>query len=166
MKRLILVRHAKTEQMSSSGSDFDRKLTVRGHSDAKLVADKLVKKGFQPALIISSPAVRAMETARIMATTFSLDVNEVTVAPFIYDGNTTAGFLNEVANLSKNHDSVMVVGHNPDMATLSMKLTNENFYNFPTASVTIIAFEIDDWIDMQVGKGKLEYYVSPKMIKA
>jgi phosphohistidine phosphatase len=165
MKRLILVRHAKTEQSSSSGSDFDRKLTSRGHSDSKLVADVLLKKGFKPSLMISSPAVRAIETAQIMASAFSIHTNEIVIAPFIYDGNTTAGFLDGLATLCGNVESVMVVGHNPDMAMLSMKLTSENFYSFPTTSITVIDFEIDHWTEMQVGHGKLEYHISPKMIK-
>lgn len=165
MKRLFLVRHAKTEPFSSSGSDFDRKLKKRGHMDARLMAEDLIGKGFQPTLIISSPAARAMETAEIMAVSYSMAIEDIVVAPFIYDGLTTAGFLEGIASLSGVHDSVMVVGHNPDMAMLSMKLTNESFFNYPTSATTVIVFPITNWNDMEVEKGKLELFIYPKMIK-
>lgn len=165
MKKLFLVRHAKTEPLTSSVSDFDRRLKNRGQIDAKLIADELVSKGVQPTLIISSPAARAMETAEIMAMTFLIPKEKIVAAPFIYDGHTTGGFIDGIASLAGEHDSVMVVGHNPDMAMLAMRLTNGNFINYPTTATTVISFNITNWNNMEVGKGSLDLFVFPKMLK-
>ncbi len=165
MKKLFLVRHAKTEPLTSSVSDFERKLKKRGHIDSKMVANELISKRLQPDLIISSPAVRALETAYIMAEAFSIQKEKILIAPFIYDGNTTSGFLAGIASLAGENNIVMVVGHNPDMAMLSMKLTNESFFNYPTTATAVISFTIDSWDDMEAGKGKLETFIFPKMLK-
>lgn len=165
MKQLILVRHAKTEPLSGSISDFDRRLKKRGFEDAQMVSDELTKKKVLPELIISSPAARAMQTAEIMAATFGFSNESIVVAPFIYDGHTTAGFLDGIAALAADKQSVMVVGHNPDMAMLSMKLTGEQFYNFPTTATAVISFGITNWYNMEPGRGKLELFLFPKMLK-
>lgn len=165
MKRLILVRHAKTEAFTSSSSDFGRRLKNRGHADSILVATELRNKGYYPQVIISSPAVRAMQTAENMAKSFSIPQNDILVAPFIYDGHTTAGFIDGIVELAKNNDTIMVVGHNPDMAMLAMRLTNESFINFPTTATVVISFAINKWHQMEPGKGKLELFVFPKMLK-
>lgn len=166
MKQLILVRHAKTEPLSGSLNDFDRKLKKRGFIDAQLVSEELTKNKILPELIISSPAARAMQTAEIMADAFGITHKSIVVAPFIYDGHTTAGFLDGIATLADEKQSVMVVGHNPDMAMLSMKLTGENFYNFPTTATTVISFSVENWYNLEPGKGSLELFLFPKMLKA
>jgi phosphohistidine phosphatase len=77
MKRLILVRHAKTEPVTDADSDFTRQLKKRGHKDARMIADHLIGKTMVPEVIISSPAHRALQTARIMAGSFNIPESEI-----------------------------------------------------------------------------------------
>jgi phosphohistidine phosphatase len=122
MKRLILVRHAKTEPLTEADSDFDRQLKKRGHKDSRLISDHLIGKSMVPQVIVSSPAVRAMQTARIMAGAFSIPESEIVQVPGIYDGLTHEELISHVYQNAPDSQSVMVVGHNPDIAIMAMKL--------------------------------------------
>ncbi len=165
MKRLILVRHAKTEPLTDAASDFERKLKRRGINDAALVARDLKSRAYVPEVLISSPAKRAIQTAHVFAEAYGIPLDDIKQAMFVYDGDTTARMLDAIAGLAGNADTVMVVGHNPDMATLSMLLSREDFYHFPTGACTVITFSITDWQDMNVGQGRSEYFVYPKSLK-
>ncbi|TCO07315.1 SixA phosphatase family protein [Natronoflexus pectinivorans] len=165
MKRLILVRHAKTEAYSDAGSDFNRKLKKRGHKDATLVARNLKEKGYHPDVIISSPATRALQTAEIFSRVFDLDIMTIQQASFIYDGDTTAGMLNGISQLCGEAKTALVVGHNPDIAMLSIRLSGQDMFHFPTTASTVISFPITKWSDMEVGKGRKEYFIYPKVLK-
>ncbi|WP_044117963.1 SixA phosphatase family protein [Alkaliflexus imshenetskii] len=165
MKRLILVRHAKTEPLTDALSDFERQLKKRGHNDARLVANELKDKGFCPDTIISSPAVRAIQTARVFADVFEIPALQIKQAGFIYDGETTAGLLSGITSMAGGEETVLVVGHNPDIAMLSMRLTGEAFAHFPTTATLVIAFSASTWSDISVGTGRAEYFVYPRLLK-
>ena len=155
MKKLILARHAKTEPLSDAGTDFERKLKKRGITDAGLVAE----------LIISSPARRAMQTARIYAEAFNIPEDDIVVARILYDGDTTERMIAAIAELARDTSTLMVVGHNPDMARLSMLLSSQEFYHYPTSAVTVISFPVMMWQEVEVGRGKADYFTYPRMLK-
>ena len=165
MKRLILVRHAKTEPLSDVGTDFNRALKKRGYKDSELVANDLKMKGYIPDVIISSPATRALQTATKFADIFSIKESNIRQADFIYHGDTVSGMLSGIASLAQDADTVMVVGHNPDIAMLSIQLTRDDLYHFPTTASTVIDFSISDWNEMIDVIGRLEYFVYPKELK-
>ena len=70
MKRLILMRHAKTEPFGEGIDDFGRALTDQGHSDAKRIAEEIVTLGWSPERILVSTARRARETCSEVARVF------------------------------------------------------------------------------------------------
>ena len=165
MKRLILVRHAKTEPLTDALSDFERQLKKRGHNDARLVANELRDKGFCPETILSSPAVRAIQTARVFADVFEIPALGIKQAGFIYDGDTTEGLLSGITSMLNEENTALVVGHNPDIAMLSMRLTGESFVHFPTTATLVIGFSASKWSEISVGTGRTEYYIYPRQLK-
>ena len=165
MKQLILVRHAKTEALTDAENDFERKLKKRGHKDARLVSDYLIGKGVAPDLIISSPAVRALQTAKIMAGAFNIPESDVKKAPFIYGGFSNEEFINHIDELSGDAGSVMVVGHNPEIALTAVELTAENFFHFPTTATVVLNFSAGSWSQITGGQGKIQLFVYPKELK-
>lgn len=165
MKRLILVRHAKTEPLTEADSDFNRQLKKRGHKDSRLISDHLIGRSMVPQAIVSSPAVRAMQTARIMAGAFSIPESEIVQVPGIYDGLTHEELVSYVNQNAPNSQSVMVVGHNPDIATMAMKFAGENFFHFPTTATAVIAFSGNEWDEIKPGGGRTELFVYPKELK-
>jgi phosphohistidine phosphatase len=165
MKRLILVRHAKTEPVTDADSDFTRQLKKRGHKDARMIADHLIGKRMVPEVIVSSPAHRTMQTARIMAGSFSIPESEIKEVPFIYDGFSLEEFVSEIASIAGDKDSVMVVGHNPDIALMAVRFAGENFFHFPTSATTAIGFSVSEWSQIKAGTGRTDIFTYPKELK-
>lgn len=167
MKTLYIVRHAKTEQLDfmSDKPDFERALKPRGHSDTKLIADELIKRSLKPNVIVSSTATRAMQTSELFAKQFNIDKNKIITEQFIYDGYTTSDFIQYINRFESKYDSIMVVGHNPEIAMMAINLCNSDYYDFPTTATVVINFDVDNWKDINARAGKLELFLTPKHLK-
>jgi len=165
MKRLILVRHAKTEVIRYDISDYQRSLVERGINDSKLIANKLFLKSIIPDLIISSPANRAIETTLLFANILQYPVDMIEQFDDLYDGFTTQEFLALLHQFGKDKETVLVIGHNPSIEYLAFNLTEEFYHNVPTCTVIGIDFQIDEWSDIEVRTGKLAFYEYPKKYK-
>jgi phosphohistidine phosphatase len=165
MKRLILVRHAKTEIIRHDISDYQRSLVERGINDSKLIAHKLFLKNIIPDLIISSPANRAIETTLLFADVLQYPVDMIEQIDDLYDGFTTKEFLGLIVQLGKENDTIMVVGHNPTIEYLAFNLTEEFYNAVPTGTVIGIDFQVKKWSDIEVRTGKLAFYEYPKKYK-
>ncbi|PCH71185.1 MAG: phosphohistidine phosphatase [Bacteroidales bacterium] len=165
MKRLILVRHAKTEVIRYDISDYQRNLVERGINDSKLIANKLFLKSIIPDLIISSPANRAIETSLLFANVLQYPIDMIEQIDDLYDGFTTQEFLTLLDQFGKGKETVLVVGHNPSIEYLAFNLTEEFYHNVPTCTVIGIDFQIDNWSDIEVRTGKLAFYEYPKKYK-
>lgn len=159
------MRHAKTEQQGRYTTDFKRKLKKRGHEDARLIGEKLKNEGFMPTLIISSPALRAIQTAKIMASVFSIQEAEIIEAQFLYDGYKLTEFINTIAGMAHNHESLMIVGHNPDIASLAMAFTAKEFYHYPTSAVAVLSFPCENWHETISAEGELLLFAYPEELK-
>jgi phosphohistidine phosphatase len=167
MKTLILIRHAKTEQLGylSSKSDFERALKPRGYNDTKLIAKDLINRGTKPHLLISSKAIRAKQTAHLLAEQLNINKEEVRLEQFLYDGYTTSELLSYLEQFGKKHDSIMIVGHNPEIAMTAISLTDSDYLHFPTTGTIAISFDVDNWEDINAREGKIEWFITPKMFK-
>ena len=166
MKKLILVRHAKTEQLYDySKSDFDRKLLPRGHKDAAIIAKELEKKGHIPDLFVSSSAKRAMQTAEIFCEYLDYDTDNIREEQFIYDGYTTADMIKYLGRFDEKHDTIIVFGHNPDIAGFTVNMVEEDLYHFPTSCTTVIRFNVNSWKDIEPRNGDVAAYMYPKQFK-
>jgi len=165
MKRLILVRHAKTEVIRYDITDFQRNLKERGINDSKLIANKLFLKNIIPDLLISSPANRAIETTLLFAEILNYPTEMIIQLDELYDGYTTQEFLELLNQLGEDHETVMIVGHNPSIEYLAFNLTDEFYGNVPTCTVIGIDFKVDKWSDIEVRTGKLAFYEYPRKYK-
>ena len=115
--RLYIMRHGPAEDHSSTGRDADRKLTPSGKDRTRDVAELLVKSGEAPTRILSSPLVRARETAEIVAHAAGLAEIEFAneMAP--------AGDSSSLARaLGREEGRVMIVGHEPALGDLVAEL--------------------------------------------
>jgi len=164
MKRLILVRHAKTEH-TFGVTDFKRKLTARGHDDAKIIAEYLKSKKIFPEYFLSSDAKRAFQTAQIFAEVLGFPEENIDKQGFIYFGYTTTEFLYFISGIDNTYQSVIVFGHNPDIVMLASRISDQDFYHYPTTATVVIDFDTDDWKQLKPRKGKVELFVYPRMLK-
>jgi len=165
MKRLILVRHAKTEHRNYD-RDFNRKLTSRGIKDAKIIAEELKHKNIFPDYFISSPAVRALQTAGIFADMLDYPNGNIDQQQFLYDGYTTSEFLDFISMLDDNYSTVIVTAHNPDISMLASNISDEEFYHFPTTATAVIDFDTNMWSRINPREGKVSLFLYPRIFKA
>ncbi len=117
MKRLILLRHAKTERRATSGEDRDRALTDEGRRAAASVGRALAAAGLIPDVALVSPALRAQQTFEALQPALA-DVDLQTVSE-LYDA--PAATLRSAAD-AVDADTVLVVAHNPGVHALALSL--------------------------------------------
>jgi|YNPMSStandDraft_1061717.scaffolds.fasta_scaffold00004_41 phosphohistidine phosphatase len=161
MKRIILVRHAKSSWENPDWSDFERPLNKRGLRDAPFMADIVAKKIEKPDLIISSPAVRAATTCKYFAKAFSYNEKDIIFDENIYSKGSRY-IINLIFQLDSNFNSVMIFGHNPDITSLFAYFTGEYIDNIPTCGVFAVEFDIKSWKEIENNNGKLIFYEYPK----
>lgn len=160
IKSLILVRHSKAEKRSYDVNDFDRKLTKKGKKDSKEIADYVDKMMKKVDLIITSPAIRAKETAEIFSKSFKSKV-KIMEEDLLYEGNTEE-IIEKLSELLKGYYNVMIFGHNPTFDELAKKLTGDDLHLRKTG---VICIEGETFEDILSGKGKLKWMVDPKSIE-
>jgi len=161
MKNLILVRHAKAEKRSAEIDDFERKLTKVGKNDSKDVAEYVVKILKKVDLIITSPALRAKETAEIFAKTFKSNP-KVIEEETLYGGEVEE-IIEKISDIAKGYNNVMIFGHNPTFDELAKKLTGDDLH-LRKAGVLCIGGESFD--DILSEKGKLKWMIDPKSLNS
>ncbi|MBN1302226.1 MAG: histidine phosphatase family protein [Melioribacteraceae bacterium] len=161
MKIVFLVRHAKSSWKENNLSDFERPLNNRGRRDAPFMADLFKSKNTLPDLMLSSPANRAITTARIFAELFAIDKNKIITDPSIYEAG--AGELLDIINgLENKYENVMLFGHNPSITMISNYLSDKRIENIPTCGIVKIIFKADSWRSVEIGTGILASFEYPK----
>jgi phosphohistidine phosphatase len=154
MKRVIIVRHAKTIHHGYD-QDYDRTLTDRGEENADRISSEMVKVGIIPDLMISSPAVRTTQTTKIYARNFGYPTGNVRYEKKLYTGMQSGFFSQMLQELDNKHTTVMVVGHNPTVYYFLDYLLPDFSLDVPTCSTVAIDFDIDNWEDLKERSGKM-----------
>ncbi|WP_020527447.1 SixA phosphatase family protein [Flexithrix dorotheae] len=161
MKTLYLVRHAKSSWKDISLDDFDRPLNKRGKRDAPFMGKRLKKQGIKPHLILASPAKRAKKTAKIFAREMGYPEGKIKFAKKIYEAGR-----NELLEVIRNQDdkinSLMLVGHNPELTSLSNYLSDYEIVNIPTSGISCIKLSIDTWNEIKLKAGEQSFFDYPK----
>jgi phosphohistidine phosphatase len=166
----MLLRHAKTERAGRGGDhDLSRKLTKRGRADIFAMGAYMVRYGLEPDFVIVSPAARAMETWTILA-----DCLAKAPRPLSDDRiyNATLATLISVIRETRSAHELLVVGHNPSLHDLASRLiasgdadTRQRLKeNLPTSGLVSIDLPFDDWSLLHQHSGRLERFVSPRLI--
>jgi phosphohistidine phosphatase len=162
MKILYLVRHAKSSWKDDSISDAERPLNKRGERDAPFMAELLSMKGIRPDLLVSSPALRALSTAKIFANAFEYLEGKIEVEDKAYLAD-TSDIWSIVRSFDDGSDSVMLFGHNPGFTEFVNLFDNVLIDNVPTAAVICIAFSADIWKNCIAQHAKVLWVEYPKL---
>ena len=175
MRRLMLLRHAKTETDGPSGRDQDRRLDARGRTDAAEIGGWIGRHPPYPDLVLVSPAIRADQTWKIAWEAMKKRAPQprVEILPELYGANPSQLLQTIRAASSADPKALMLVAHNPGMHELALALTGSGdkasrealLDNLPTSGLVILDFETDDWNDVAFRRGKLVLFVSPKLLK-
>ncbi len=153
IKTLHIVRHGKALQDYRSIRDYDRPLIEKGIVNNEAVAKRLHVQYATPGLIISSHAARALHTAHIFARVMEYPHERVQVDEKLYtDGEVETYSILE--SLPDELDSVMIVGHNPDVTYIANTYAGQNIDSIPTSGVVTIRFEASRWSEIDKSKAK------------
>lgn len=161
MKRLFIVRHAKSSWDFPHLSDFERPLNGRGTRDLPDMASRFESTGYSVDQLVSSPAVRAFSTAKGFAAKLGFSKEEILQESQLYHAG-VASLKTVISKAGNQHDSVMIFGHNPGLTYLINELCDLYLDNLPTCAVCGIEFEIDSWSQLNSTKGRKFYYDFPK----
>lgn len=143
MKTLFLVRHAKSSWKDAALTDKERPLNGRGRRDASATGKRLAKRGVTADLIVSSPARRALTTAKAIAKGIEYKRRRIVVDDRLYPG-TAAGLFKIVKALDKCANRVMLIGHDPALTQLAHRLW-PSIARMPTCAVAEFTFEAKSW---------------------
>jgi phosphohistidine phosphatase len=171
MRRLLLLRHAKTERPEPGERDRDRKLTKRGRADAPAIGAYMAHHGLIPDLAIVSPAKRAQETWELVGAAFAKTPKTVNDER-VYNAGPKE--LVELIGETRAARSLVVVGHNPGLHDLAVRLIASGDVEareritegLPTSGLVIIDLPFEDWSKLHANGGRLERFVSPRLIAA
>lgn len=161
MKRLYLIRHAKSSWAEPGLPDFDRPLNGRGKADAPFMGKRLANHGVCPDLILSSPAKRARKTARRIAEAVGFPRDSIRFDETIYEAE-VPDLLAAIARVPDAHDVLFFVGHNYGISDLAEWLTGRSTGVIPTCGVVGIEFDGPSWQGLREGAGRLLFCDFPK----
>lgn len=161
MKQLYLLRHAKSSWDQPNLDDFERPLNKRGHRDAPVMGKVIAGLELQPDLIISSPAVRAAFTARIVAGQIGISDSRLRYDNRVYDASVNT-LLQILRSVDQNISTLLMVGHNPGLTDLIDYLSNKKIENLQTAGLYGMKFNIANWQDIGEESGMFILYDFPK----
>ncbi|MDT0650003.1 SixA phosphatase family protein [Autumnicola edwardsiae] len=150
MKRLILVRHGKSSWKEDL-PDHKRPLKKRGYRDGEKISKTFTEFYSPGAMLWSSPATRALETATIFKEALKVSDEEFRIRQKLYTFD--AKELQEIIRSCPNAiDKLMVFGHNPAMTNTVNLLGDKHLENLPTTGLCVIDFQNDEWKDIKNGK--------------
>lgn len=157
--RLVIMRHAKTEQAAET--DHARRLTDRGRSDARSAGEWLAAADHRPQLILASSAARAEETAEIVATATGARRVEMLDGLYGADSYETIDLVS--ATLGDDVRIAMVVGHNPTIEELASVLQGEGAdeLHFRTSGIAVLDCGDEPWHELEQGHATLLASYSP-----
>lgn len=159
MKKLYLLRHAKSSWDDASLSDFERPLNARGFRTAPFMGRFMREKGLVPSFILSSPAERAKQTANLVKEAGAFP-GELRFDDRIYEASPRT-LLAVAARVRDDVDSVIIVGHNPGIEGFIRLLTDE-LEPMPTAALAVIDLDVLSWGMIDDGCGRLTSVFRPK----
>jgi phosphohistidine phosphatase len=144
MKTLYFIRHGKAEDKVPGQSDFDRDLATKGKQDAQIMGKKQRIQGLQPDLILTSPAPRALNTAKQFAEALAYPEEQIETDQKLYEA-TYEQLMERIYQLDDTYETVMLFGHNPAISEVVIELSREKGDILPTAGITGLSFNVEKW---------------------
>lgn len=161
MKMLILVRHAKSSWGDASLPDDQRPLNERGKKDAPEMARRLLSKKIDIDLFLSSPAKRALKTAKIFAEEMEHKKKDVETDPQLYAAG-VSDFSEVIGRIDDSHTVVVVFSHNPGITEYANTLTSVRLDNMPTGSTFAVQADVNSWQDFAAAEKQFLFFDYPK----
>jgi len=151
MKNLILIRHGKATHEPMP--DKKRFLTEKGIKRSRKFAEKLKEQNIKPDLMISSPATRAYETAKIFADIFDYPIEAIQINDNFYFAPDELVF-NELYSLPNEKNTIFLFGHNPLWTELADYFSQNEIWQLRTSGIFGVSFDTNDWTKIETAPKK------------
>jgi phosphohistidine phosphatase len=162
VRRLTLLRHGKSSWEDSELEDFDRPLAPRGLRNVPEMGRRLARRGELPDLILASPALRAISTARAIAREIGYREDSIRKEPALYLA-TPLEILAVLERAGGSASHLMVVGHNPGLTELANMLDDIRLDNMPTAAMLAVEFDTAGWDRIDPASARFLWFDTPKL---
>jgi phosphohistidine phosphatase len=171
VRRLLLFRHAKAQRPEPGMEDRARMLVERGRKDSAKIGTYMASNGLVPNRVLISPSARTQETWKFTATAFSSTPTAVTIEQ-LYEA-TPRVIIALIKEAPTETHTLLIIGHNPELHELALMLVASGNPGarkllqdkLPTAGLVIMDFAFDDWHKLHRQSGRLEHYVTPKLLE-
>ena len=161
MKRLWILRHAKSSWDHPGVPDHDRPLAPRGRKAARRIARWAGANGVRPELVLCSTALRARSTLDLVRA--GIGGPDERVERGLYHASTD-DVLELLASTPDDLTEVMLIGHNPTLHDLAAALAPPGPDAFPTGALVAVGLAIDSWEEIRPGCGQIESFVVPRSL--
>lgn len=165
VKRVTLLRHAKSSHHDLSLRDHDRPLSPRGERDAPIMGRRLLDKGSRPSLIITSTAVRTRQTTRLFAQAIGYPIEFIQSERELYLASPDT-ILDVIAGQDNAFNDIVVCGHNPGITELAGDLSRTLIDNVPTCGIVILDAEITGWDELGRARCDMVDFDYPRKVSA
>ncbi|KIL98465.1 Phosphohistidine phosphatase SixA [Paramagnetospirillum magnetotacticum MS-1] len=168
MRKLFLLRHAKSSWDDPGMDDFDRPLNGRGRKDARRMGQYMARQGFRPGIALVSGAARTRATWELIEP--HLEGVPVAIEGELYEA-TKARLLDRLRQMDDHMESVLLIGHNPGIGRLAEVLADHHgapallarlAEKFPTGALAVLELDISHWGELEAGRGSLATFIRPK----
>ena len=160
MRRLLLIRHAKSSHKYLELDDHERPLNKRGERDCVTMSRYLSEKDEQLDVIYTSTAIRAIDYAQTIS-----DFTHITLVPdlsfYTFDSDE---FIEILKCLPDSVYSAGIVAHNPAITRAVNRLTHDTIKKIPTSGIVAIDCPVEHWSDLTEVRASLDYFIYPKML--
>ncbi len=163
MKQLIIVRHAKSYWGNIELSDHDRPIKKAGIDRTKKVVEFFKRNEIFPEHILSSSALRAIQTASLISNGINYDENKIEKRKSLYLTDEESIF-DEICSVSNSVNSLMLVAHNPTLTYFVNFFVDPKLDNLPTTGAVCIEFKTNSWENIVDAKFKVKFVVFPRML--
>jgi phosphohistidine phosphatase len=168
MKKVILLRHAKSSWDDPGVEDHDRPLSKRGRASAPLIARWLSQRRHVPDMVLCSSSARTRETVDRMRKAIP-KLPEPVVERELYHASPCT-MRDRLARLPRECDTIMLVGHNPGLGSLVRKMSNgrENrrcrraYEHFPTGAAAVLELDVEDWSKVDFNQARFVDFAVPR----
>jgi len=161
VKQLLILRHAKSDWADPGLNDFERPLNPRGEHDAPRMGAWLAGQRLQPDSIVSSPALRTVQTTRLLAAAAGVPEALIRFEAGIYEAHVST-LVQLLRGFDDSWQRPLLVGHNPGMHDLVERLGGERIHKYPTCALTVLELQIENWNDIRQGQARLLQMMTPK----
>ena len=160
MKSIILFRHAKSDWDANYSSDHQRPINQRGIKASKLMGSYLAKINEIPDLIISSSALRAIQTLENTISAGNWE-SKINIEKEVYHASVST--LIDIIKRTKNiYSNICIIGHEPTFSYFIKSITDESIFKFPTATMAKVVLKVESWNKIDEKLSKLLWIKKPK----